>query len=101
LATQKKRLLRRRLIGLPIGLLMHLVLDGVWTRRDVFWWPFFGGELGEGGLPELERPLGVIVVLDLVGIACLVWSWRRFGLADAERRRQFLHTGHLDRSLVG
>jgi hypothetical protein len=101
LATQKSRLVRRRLIGLPIGLLMHLVLDGVWTRRDVFWWPFFGGGLGEGGLPELERPLAVIVVLDAIGLACLVWSWRRFGLDDAARRRTFLHTGHLDRSLVG
>ena len=102
LATQKKRLVRRRWIGLPIGMLMHLVLDGVWTREDVFWWPFFGaGALGEGGLPELDRPLWLILALDLVGLGCLVWSWRRFGLDDPERRDRFVRTGHLDRSLVG
>jgi hypothetical protein len=102
LATQKQRLVRRRWIGLPIGMLMHLVLDGVWTREDVFWWPFFGVDtLGEGGLPELDRPIGVIVVLELVGIACLVWSWRRFGLDDPARRDRLVRTGHLDRSLVG
>ena len=53
LATQKRRLVRRRWIGIPIGMLMHLVLDGIWARAEVFWWPFLGTDFGAGGLPEL------------------------------------------------
>src|ERR1041384_5697602 len=40
LATQKRRLVRRRWICLPIGMMMHLALDGIWARTEVFWWPF-------------------------------------------------------------
>jgi len=53
LATQKRRLVRRRWIGLPIGMLVHLVLDGIWTRPDVFWWPFTRS--GGGGRNRLDR----------------------------------------------
>jgi len=101
LATQRRRLLRRRLIGVPIGMLMHLVLDGVWTRTEVFWWPLFGLDFGDGGLPELDRPVAVVVVQELIGAACLVWAWSAFGLADPGRRSRFVRTGHLDRDRPG
>ena len=97
LATQKRRLVRRRWIGLPIGLLMHIALDGIWARADVFWWPFLGTSFGDGGLPELERPVAVIVALELVGLACLVWAWRQFGFDRRATRELFWRTGHLDR----
>jgi hypothetical protein len=97
LATRRRRLARRRLISLPIGLLMHLVLDGVWTRAEVFWWPFLGIELGAGELPELDRPVVVMVAMELVGLAALAWCWAQFGLGDPVRRRLFWRTGHLAR----
>ena len=100
LATQKRRLVRRRWIGLPIGMLMHLALDGIWARADVFWWPFFGSDFGSGGLPELGHSLGVLVLFELVGLACLAWAWRTFGFADRATRDRFLRTGHLNR-LIG
>ena len=34
LATRNRRLLRRRLLGIPIGMMAHLVLDGVFTWTD-------------------------------------------------------------------
>lgn len=100
LATRHRRLLRRQLIGLPIGMLMHLVLGGVWAVAEVFWWPAFGWSFGEGGVPALDRPAGLLVLFDLVGLAALVWAWRAFGMSDAARRRRFLTTGQLPRDLV-
>lgn len=100
LATRGRRLLRRRLIGLPIGLLVHLVLDGVWTNAEIFWWPLFGWDLGHGPLPEFDRPIAVIVLFELAGMAALMWCWRMFGMDDPERRKRFLRTGQLPRELT-
>ncbi len=97
LATRGRRLVRRRWLGLPIGTFVHLVLDGTWTRSALFGWPFLGGDAFAGGLPELDRPVVVIVVLDLAGAAALVWLYRGFGFGDRDRRRAFLRTGHLPR----
>lgn len=95
LGTRHRRLLRRRLLGLPIGTFLHLVLDAAWARSELFWWPFLGGDPFAGELPELERGAGVVVVLELAGVAALAWTWRAFGLADPERRRELARTGRL------
>ena len=95
--TQRRRLLRRRLIGLPIGLLMHLVLDGVWSVTEVFWWPFLGLDFGAGGLPELGRSTAVVLLQELIGAAALVWFWHHFELGNRENRDRFVRTGHLPR----
>ena len=60
LATRHRRRARRRLLAVPIGTFLHLVLDGMWTRTETFWWPFLGRTL-DGRLPPLERPLAVLV----------------------------------------
>ncbi len=99
LATRRRRLLRRRLLGLPIGLFWHLVLDGDWSRTQLFWWPAFGWSFGSGGMPELDRgPTSLL--LELVGAGVIAWCYHRFGLADRARRRQFLRTGQLPRDAV-
>jgi hypothetical protein len=78
-------------------MLMHLALDGIWTRAEVFWWPFFGVTFPEGGLPELERPLALALVLELAGVACLVWCWKTFDFSDRANLDRFVRTGHLPR----
>lgn len=65
---------RRRLwLALPIGTFMHLALDGMWTRAEVFWWPFFGASFGDVGLPSLDRGVLLVVVQELAGAAALAW----------------------------
>ena len=88
------------MISLPIGLMVGLVLDGSWTSKGVFWWPFFGWGFPGGGLPELQRGPVVLILMEVIGLAALVWCWRAFGLADPENRRLFVHTGHLNREVV-
>src|SRR5262245_16240084 len=55
LATRGRRQLRRTLLGLPLGTLLHLVFDGAWADTNVFWWPFSGASFGDSDLPETGR----------------------------------------------
>lgn len=100
LATQRRRLVRRRWLGLPIGMYMHLVLNFAFTRTATFWWPFLGTSFSPGRAPELSRGWWSLL-MELCGIAVGVWAYRRFGLQDADRRSQFLRTGQLSRSVMG
>jgi hypothetical protein len=89
-----RRLVQRRLLGVPIGLLLHLVLDGTWTDDRAFWWPLRGVEWSTSELPELGRGAAGLL-LELLGAVTIWWAWRHFDLADPARRRELLTTGRL------
>jgi hypothetical protein len=94
-----QRLVQRRLLGLPIGLLLHQVLDGAWTDTHAFWWPALGASWSTSELPELGR--GTFnVVLELAGAAACWWGYRRFRLDEPDRRLLFLRTGRVGRDIV-
>ncbi|MFZ4433189.1 MAG: metal-dependent hydrolase [Microthrixaceae bacterium] len=99
LATTGRRLVRRRWLGLPIGMYLHLVLDGAWTRTETFWWPVLDRSFSPGAAPEWSRGWWSLL-LDVLAVAVAVWAYRRFGLDDPERRSRFLRTGQLDRAFV-
>ncbi|HEX8804895.1 MAG TPA: hypothetical protein VF743_11900 [Acidimicrobiales bacterium] len=99
LLTPRRRLVQRRLVAIPIGTFVHLLLDGTWTDTTAFWWPFSGLAWSDSPLPELSRG-PFTVVLEVLGAAALWWCWRRFGLDDPARRRRFLRTGQLDRDVA-
>lgn len=94
LASRRGSMLRRRLLPLAIGTLMHLVFDGAFANTDVFWWPFTGTSFEGARLPVAERGL-LNVVLELAGAAGVVWIIRRHGLTDRTARRRFVATGEL------
>ena len=50
-------------------------------------------------LPSVERGWWN-VLLELAGAVAIVWFVRRFELTDPVRRRAFVRTGRLDRTLV-
>ena len=75
LATRRGSPRRRRALALPIGMLLHLVLDGMWAQGDVFWWPFTDASF-EQSLPSLERPLSWLLLQEFAGLLGLLW-WRR------------------------
>lgn len=93
LVTAGRKPIRRLLLGLPIGMLLHLVWDGAFAATKVFWWPF-AGSWGDNQVPSLERGW-LNLLMELAGAAMLWWVWRTFGLATAARRRRFLHDGTL------
>jgi len=100
LMTRGRRLVRRRWLGLAIGMYLHLVLDLAFTRTETFWWPFLGLEFSTGPSPELDRGVASIL-LEVIGLVVGVWAYRRFGLDDEGRRSRFMRTGQLDRSVMG
>jgi hypothetical protein len=88
----RPRLLRRRLLCLPIGAFCGLVLSGAWTDADVFWWPFTGVSIPHVAL--FPAP-GVVALEEVAGLAAWAFVVVRFGLVDQPARAEFLKTGRL------
>ncbi|MGH9269648.1 MAG: hypothetical protein ACRDZ2_00055 [Ilumatobacteraceae bacterium] len=94
LSTSRRGRLRPLLLGLPIGLLLHLVVDGAWTDTRLFWWPLGGLDLAGTELPETARGWWA-VAMELAGLAILTWVWRSSGLSRPAARHRFWSTGQL------
>ena len=93
------RLVQRALLAVPIGVLLHLVLDGAWTDTHAFWWPLFGWSWSDAELPELGR--GTFnLVLEVVGALACWYAYRRFRLHEPDRRSHFVQTGRIGRDIV-
>jgi hypothetical protein len=99
-ATRRRRITRRLWLGLPIGLFLHLVLDGVWSDPRLFWWPFSGWAFPDRPLPEFDRPVALTIVMELAGLVALAWWWRRWSLREPGRRDEFLRSGRVGRDLA-
>lgn len=99
--TVGRRLLRRRLLGLPIGLFLHLVLDATWTNSQLFWWPAFGFGFDGEKAPEAGRSIVLMLALDLLAIGFGWWASRRYELGRKEHRDLLIRTGHLARGVLG
>jgi hypothetical protein len=98
-ATIGRRSLRRRLLGVSIGVFAHLVLDGAWLVTKAFWWPL-AGPVGDRRLPMMERGWIAVAVQEVIGLVVGLWLWRRFRLQTPARRALFMKTGRIDRRLV-
>ena len=91
--TAGRKPIRRLLLALPIGMLMHLVWDGAFASTKVFWWPFTGSR-GNVRVPSLQRGW-LNLAFEAAGALLLAWMWRRCDLADPERRTALIHHGLL------
>ncbi len=100
-ATIGRRGLRRRLLALPIGAFMNLLLDGMWSSSRLIAWPLGGVSFGDEQLPTLGRPWPLRLLMELAGLVALCWCVRRFRLLEPENRQRFLRSGRLDRTLIG
>ena len=93
LVTAGRKPIRRLLLAVPIGMLMHLVWDGAFASTKVFWWPF-AGSWGNVRVPSLQRGW-LNVAFEAAGALLLAWMWRRCELADPQRRKALIHHGLL------
>lgn len=93
-ATGRRGAARRSMLAVTIGMFMHLVFDGVFTRTDTFWWPFSGLSFGGAPLPSLDR-LPLSLVMEAAGIGMIAWMGKMHGLGSRSARRRLLRTGEL------
>ena len=100
--TKRGTALRRGLIGLVIGVFVHLLLDAAWATPEGFWWPFFGWEfprvLDSEFLSLLSRMVSEPLVWagEVVGAAYLVFLGRRYLASAASLHRFFKTDGKVD-----
>ena len=87
----RSRLRRRRLLCIPIGVFVGLVLSGAFTQDRVFLWPF----LGSGGHRSLLPAWWVVLLEELVGLVAWWWIVGQFDLYLPGPRRDFLSAGRL------
>jgi hypothetical protein len=92
--TIGRRVRRKMLLGIPIGMFLHLVYDGAFANTAVFWWPFTGLSFDGSQLPVVERGWNN-VFFEIIGLGLCVFIWRHFTLGQPASRRQFITTGRL------
>ena len=95
LVTAGRRPIRRRLLAIPIGSFVHLIVDFAFADTNTFWWPVTGLSFDGVRLPVVERGW-LNLLLEIIGLALCVIVWKRFGLADTSRRRRFVADGLLE-----
>jgi hypothetical protein len=87
----RPRLLRRRLLCLPIGVFCGLVLSGAFLNDERFWWPFVGAFAHDNLLPTTW----LVVVEELVGLVVCWYLVGQYDLYLPGPRRDFWRTGRL------
>lgn len=95
LSTVGRRPVRKLLLGLPIGTMLHLVFGGAWATTDLFWWPLGGWSFEELRLPEATRQWWLNLAFEVAGALMLAWIWRRSRLRDPVARAAFRRDGRL------
>jgi len=88
----RPRLLRRRLLCVPIGVFCGLVLSGAFTNDELFWWPFLGGSFAHDALLPATW---VVVAEEIAGLALCWFLVGQYDLYLPGPRREFVRTGRL------
>ncbi|MET0920454.1 MAG: hypothetical protein ABWY77_04585 [Acidimicrobiia bacterium] len=88
----RPRLLRRRLLCLPIGVFAGLVLSGAFANTELFWWPFLGTSFTHDALLP---SVGVVIVEELIGLFACWWVVGQYDLYLPAPRATFFRTGRL------
>lgn len=89
--------IKRKAALVPIGSLLHLAEDAVWSSPRVFWWPAFGWAFPRD---PARYPFGISIpeglIQEAVGALLLVWLFAAHGMLNRDGLWTFLRTGHLE-----
>lgn len=93
---------RKRWMPLAIGMLLHLLLDAMWSDAATLWWPFLGVDFTPSGAATAGAYVTSILTdwrvwaFEAVGLVYLVVLGRNAHLATAEARSRLITTGTVD-----
>ena len=88
----RPRLLRRRLLCLPIGVFCGLILSGAFTNDHLFWWPFLGTSFPHDALLPAWW---IVLIEEIVGLFVCWMLVGQYDLYLPGPRDEFLRTGRL------
>lgn len=86
---------------LAVGVLIHLVLDGMWRSPETLWWPFLGWDFDATIYQTVWTYLEWLLTdprtwaLEGVGLVYLAALARRSNLGDRDARRTLLTKGRV------
>lgn len=92
--------MKRKLVLLPVGSLLHLAQDAMWDTPEVFWWPLFGRRFPAGVVDghwlwdALTSP--TVVVQEIIGLGLLIWLLAAHNMLSRDGVGTFVRTGHLE-----
>jgi len=92
---------RKRWMALAIGVLLHLVLDGMWRLPETLWWPFLGWTFASTPFATAGAYLTWLFTdlrtwgFEALGLVYLLVLARRSDLGEAEARHELLTTGRV------
>lgn len=92
---------RQRGVALAVGVMFHLLLDGMWVTPETLFWPLFGWEFPTSVEDYWSGLLGrlfddpLVLAQEAAGLVYLVYLYRSSGLSDPARRATLVSTGRL------
>ena len=92
---------RKRWMPLAVGVLIHLVLDGMWRSPATLWWPFLGWDFDATTFETAWAYVGWLLTdprtwaFEAAGLVYLAVLAHRSDLGDPEARRMLLRTGRV------
>lgn len=98
---------RKLWMPLAIGLLFHVLLDGMWLHPETLWWPLFGWGFTPAGPESASSYLSSVLtdwrtwLAEGAGLVYLTYLWRAALLSGAENRRTLLRTGRINVPIDG
>jgi membrane-bound metal-dependent hydrolase YbcI (DUF457 family) len=92
---------RKRWMLVAVGVLIHLVLDGMWRTPTTLWWPFLGWGFAATSFETVAGYLSWLLTdvrtwaLEALGLAYLVALARRSDLSDPTNRHALFTSGRV------
>ncbi|MGB5533472.1 MAG: metal-dependent hydrolase [Acidimicrobiia bacterium] len=92
---------RKRWMALAIGVLLHLIFDGMWRFPSTLWWPFLGWEFDATSFATVGAYLDWLLTdvrtwaLEAVGLVYLAALAHRSDLSDPDSRRLLVTSGRV------